>query len=355
MGNEQLAARPIEQDSAAPTHRGDDTLGTMTERFLPAVRLKFSLEHSEPVAAGLHRLSLIQFDKMLSELNGGGSSSFEGAVHQTRKATKRVRALLRLVRSEIGERTYQAENRVLRDVSRAVSVVRDDRVLVTTVAGIRGRYSDLLAPHSFAGLEATLDQWALRRRNEFIFGDALGQVMSRLVAARARYQAWPLEGDAVAGLYGRKPIRNQFSAIGPGLEQTYRRGRAEMETALHSRRAADLHAWRKRVKYLRHQIEILTPVFPEMLGATSSSFDRLGESLGEEHDLAELVSLLDRQPQLCPDPVERTMLVALAQHRRARLVDAAAVLGSRVYAESPRRFIDRVESYWQAGPLALAD
>ncbi len=318
----------------------------MTERFLPALIVEFSLSEGETVASGLRRLSLEQFDLILTELNGRGSASFEEAVHQTRKAVKRVRALLRLVRSEIGERAYVAEDQVLRDASRAISAVREEWVLVTTVAATRSRYADFLAPQTFGDCQAAMEQRAIQRRDEIMYGGSLSRVVSRLAAARARYQAWPQEGDGTAGLYGRKPIRNKFSAIEPGLAETYRRGRSEMKVAVGSRQSEDLHSWRKRVKYLKHQLEILTPIFPEMLSATSFGLDRLGEILGEEHDLSELVATLEDRPEVLPNPVERTMLIALSQHRRAQLIDAAAVLGARIYTESPKRFIDRIDAYW---------
>lgn len=327
----------------------------MADRFLPAIPADFSLREAEPVAAGLRRLSVSQLDLMLSELSGSRSESFELAVHQTRKAAKRIRALLRLVRSEIGERAYKAENQLLRDASRVVSVVRDDRVLVTTVANVRGRYRDLLAPHTFARLEEELDQRANNRRDQLLDSGALNRLIPRLAAARSRYQAWPVDDDEIARAYGYKPIRNRFSSISPGLQATYRRGRVEMVKGLSTRRSDDLHTWRKRVKYLRHQLELLSPIYPEALGAMAFSLNRLGEIMGEEHDLAELVAMLETDSYLCPDPVERSMLVALAHDRRRQLVDASAALGNRLYAESPGRFIDRVGVYWGAGSPALPD
>ena len=52
------------------------------------------------------------------------------AVHLTRKRFKRIRAVLRLIRDEIGEAVYQQQNQFYRDASRLLSPVRDSAVLV---------------------------------------------------------------------------------------------------------------------------------------------------------------------------------------------------------------------------------
>jgi CHAD domain-containing protein len=137
-------------------------------------------------------------------------------------------------------------------------------------------------------------------------------------------------------------IPHGFAAVGEGLSATYARGRQEMAEAGRRPTADNFHAWRKRAKYLRHQLEILSPVFPEVVGGYAASLGRLGDLLGGEHDLAELLRALS------PDPIERSLLVALAQHRRAELHTAALSLGSRIYAEPADRFTKRIGEYWKA-------
>jgi CHAD domain-containing protein len=318
----------------------------MTDRYLPAVVADFALAPGEQIAAGLRRLSLEQFDAVIVDLRRG--SDLDAAVHATRKATKRVRSILRLVRSEIGDRAYRVENRVLRDASRLLAPIRDDRVMVDTVSTLRDRYRTLLDPQAFAGAAERFQVRAEVHRDSIVNAGGVEAAAAALAAARARYAAWPGEGEVAAGLYGRKPIRSRFQSIEPGLRRTYAGGRQNMVAALGNRDAHAIHSWRKQVKYLRHQLEILNPLFPEILAASAGALDHLGELLGVEHDLAVLAALLDTNPGLCPDPLERSLLQALARHRRGELIDAAQVLGNRIYAESPDRFIHRMESYWRS-------
>ena len=149
-------------------------------------------------------------------------------------------------------------------------------------------------------------------------------------------------------------IRDGYEAIAPGLHATYGRGRREMVTAYTRRTPEHFHAWRKRAKYLRHQMEFLAPLWPEVVAGMAVTLHRLGEVLGEDHDLAEVIELIHERPDLCPDPRERSLFTALAQQRRSELQLAAEILGRRVYAEKPGSLRARFGEYWEARHLAIS-
>lgn len=315
-------------------------------RFLPALPARgFVLGDDEALGQGLVRITVEQFDRAIYGLTEG--EDVDAAVHEARKAMKRLRAVLRLVRAEIGERAYRFENGTLRDTARLIAPVRDGAVLAATVAALRRRFERFLSADAFLGLELGLTERAAAMR-EAVVGDQriLEGVVGSLQAARTRYLAWPVdEGQRTRG---RRPIRHSFDAIGPGLRETYGRGRREMHEAMTRPSTESFHLWRKRVKYLRHQIECLDPLWPEVMTPLAGALDRLGEMLGTEHDLAEFVRLLGEQPDLCPDPIERALAAALARQRRSELQMAAVALGTRVYAERADRFTARIGGYWES-------
>lgn len=323
------------------------SLPATSARYLPAVRsTPLALQRDETLAAGLRRVTLDQFDRALAGLTDPEADRDE-AVHETRKAIKRLRAVLRMVRDEVGERVYRAENMVLRDTARRLSGVRDGAVMVEAVQKLRAHYGDYLARGAFAELEAALGERHQRRRRQVLEdAETLPSVVRTLRAARARYAAWPADASEAVG--GRRVIRPGFEALGPGVGRTYRRGRKGLELARSQPSAVHFHEWRKEVKYLRHQMEVLEPLWPEVVGGLARSLDDLGEVLGEEHDLAVLLQLVAAVPTLCPHPVERSLLAAVAQHRRGELQLAGLVMGARIYAESPPRFLSRLEAYWEA-------
>lgn len=321
-------------------------------RYLPAVTGDgFQLRQGEPLAVGLRRLSVNQCEVAIRGLSDS-SGDVDAGIHESRKAMKRLRAVLRLVRPQIGNRVYRYENRTLRDAARLVAGVRDGVVSVETVVALASRFEGSLPVDVFDDLAERLDRRAVRIRERIVHEtDAVDRLVSTLDRTRIRFAGWPVD-EAERKVYGRA-IPDRFRAVGTGLTDTYGRGRLEMKRAFGSPNAHNFHQWRKRAKYLRHQIEILRPWWPEVMGGTAASLERLGDLLGEEHDLAELLGLLSVDPDLCPDPVERSLFAALAQHRRAELQAAARIEGVRLFAEKPERFESRLRAYWDSTRLPI--
>jgi CHAD domain-containing protein len=128
-----------------------------------------------------------------------------------------------------------------------------------------------------------------------------------------------------------------------------------MVTAYTHPTAHNFHQWRKRVKYLRHQMEFLVPLWPEVIAGTAATLDRLGMVLGEDHDLAELLILVEERPEMCSSPAERSLLFALARQRQTELRHAADVLGRLVYAEKPASLRGRFGAYWESRRVATSE
>ena len=305
----------------------------------------FRLDPGEPLGHGLKRLSTYEIERAVTGFFDG-EEAFPLAVHSARKATKRLRALLRLIRSEIGEKVFQYENRQLRETARLLSSVRSAAVVVHALAEIRRQYGSVLAPGALEEPLHRLDVVRERMESRTMEDpEILPRVVNQLERAHARSSSWPVNGDA-REVYGMG-IRDSFDAVGEGLKATYGRGRVEMVKAYTSGDPADFHLWRKRVKYLRHQLEILTPLWPEVIVGMAMTLERVGQLLGDDHDLHELVLLLDHEPRLCPDPVEKSLIKALVAQRRSDLETTARILGRRVYAETPVALTSRLDAYWE--------
>jgi len=286
-----------------------------------------------------------------------GEEAFGEAVHSARKSTKKIRALLRLVRSEIGDKVYRFENKAMRDTARLISGVRSAAVMVNALDDIQVLYGSLLAEGTF---EETRERLTVNRdrveARAMEDPELVPRVVANLERAHSRYASWPTDPHA-RDVYGTG-IRDSYATIGPGMKATYRRGRAEMVVAYQAPSPTSFHRWRKRVKYLKHQMEIITPLWPEVVLGMVITLDRMSELLGEDHDLAELLETLSGRPELCPNPVERSLLRALAEQRRSDLETASRILGRRIYAESPAALKGRFGAYWEsmesARGLALA-
>ncbi len=310
------------------------------------------LGRTEPLGVGVKRVTMEQLE-MAAAGFFDGEAQFGSAVHQSRKAIKRVRALLRLIRGELSDKVFEFENRSLRDTARLVSEVRSSRAVVNAAALIAGLYGELLAEGTFEELMVRLEH----RRGVVelrVLEDPrlIGRVVRSLERAYNRYAAWPTDEEA-RKVYG-VGVRDSYQAIEPGLGTTYGDGRQNMVQAYSSRRPEHIHGWRKRVKDLRHQMEFLAPLWPEVVVGIAMTADRLGHILGEDHDLAELMTLLGTRPDLCPSSRERSLLSALVQERRRELQVAAEILGRRIYAEKTTALAHRFGEYWGSRQMALS-
>jgi CHAD domain-containing protein len=295
----------------------------------------YRLKPSEDLPEEIRRIALGQVDKALDQLEGRAGSSPAEAVHETRKGFKRQRALVRLARGGLGEKTYRRENRRYRDLGRLLAGARDADVLLETLDGLTERFSDEVRPDAFQGLRRHLEaerDAAVARLEE---SQAVPSVAKALRKGRNRAKRWRLRG-------------NGFAALRPGLERSYGRGRRAFAEARKRADDESLHEWRKRVKDLWHQLQILSPTWPSVLDATADETHALSDRLGDDHDLAVLVSQARQHPDALDDPDRLALFESLAARRREELRREAFALGHRLYAEPPRRFARRLQACFDA-------
>jgi CHAD domain-containing protein len=159
-------------------------------------------------------------------------------------------------------------------------------------------------------------------------------VIARLHDGRAHAHEWPLTD---AG----------FDTISEGLHRLYRRGRREHRDVRRDPETEALHEWRKSVKYLRHAAEVLEPLRPKRLAEVAARARRLGDVLGDDHDLAVLRELaIEARPP--GDGTQLAPLLEAIDARRRALVDEAFVLGAKLYKHPPDRFVHAAQRGWAA-------
>lgn len=285
---------------------------------------------------GIRRVVDEQIDKAIAELRGETDRSRDQEVHEARKRCKRLRALLRLIRDQLGRDIYRRENVMIRDAARLLAPVRDAQVLVNTLDDVVGRSDGALDADAVNDTRRALKAAHSRLRQQLLYrGTATEQAVAGLATVQQRSQGWPLDDV-------------RFDDLRPGVARVYRRGRVAMQQAYREPDPEHFHEWRKRVKYLWHHLELLQPAWPGLLHALADETHDLSDLLGDEHDRTVLEQRLSERPDLVTDPdVVRLLTVALAD-QRAALRAAARPLGARIYAESPEAFVDRLAGYWNA-------
>ena len=311
--------------------------------------MAYRLDPRETLPDGLRRIVVEQLTEAEDGLRTAPGDERDRAVHQARKATKKSRAVLRLVRDEVGAKTYSRDNQALREAARRLSDPRDAAVLVASVDRLREQIP--LARKSLAPLSAVLEQRRVEITSRVLDDeDAMAAAADELAVIRARVERWRIGSD-------------RFSVLEDGLRRTYARGRDAFADARKRPGDERLHDARKRVKDLWYHARVLKPVWPGPMDALVDAADRLGDLLGEDHDLAVLSDTVRALAAEGGDRGAGETLLTLADNRRAELQAEIWPLGRRVYADKPKPFVRRLavlyrawreETVWAISPESAA-
>ena len=239
-------------------------------------------------------------------------------------------------RGALPAETYRSENQFFRDQGRILSPIRDSAVYVETMDMLRQRYGLQVTDASFWRLRQSLVEAHGSVLKSFA-GDEwlLPSVIEALRDARRRALDWRF---GAAG----------FSLFANGLRRTYGRGMKEKKIAYAQPTTENFHSWRKQVKYLWHQFQILQPLWPALMKVLAQDCDRLADRLGDEHDLAVMQESPLVQEMQGANRGNAEVFSSIVSRERSRLRRAATPLAERIYVESANRFVVRVEGYWLA-------
>lgn len=272
------------------------------------------LTRKEPAAAGLLRLLAADVAAARDELAAASNGEASQAIHRTRRSLKRARTLLRLLRPALGEEGATLAGH-LRAAARALSASRDATVLALTAEDLAPDVDDETAHRLLATLAARAKLQAERSAHS----------QSVLSEARDHIEA---AGAEIARLSCGEDVESVVLARAAKL---YRRVRQGWRAAEGQPDATNLHEWRKRVKDRLHLVRVFRARWPEPSRGRAGQLDRLGEILGEDHDLAVLADALPQRSTAAPTLRERI------EARRLELERKAFALAGKLFAKKARR------------------
>ena len=143
---------------------------------------------------------------------------------------------------------------------------------------------------------------------------------------------------------GLKIKTSGWPAIGPGLKESYRRGRVARERVRRNPLPENFHEWRKDVKDLWHYLCLLHPAWPAGARKLTDELETLAAYLGDDHDLALLQQFVAEHCAGLKREAEALDRQIAARQKKLRA--AALKLGSRLYAKTPAAFCRRLENHW---------
>jgi CHAD domain-containing protein len=295
--------------------------------------MSYEVRADEPVTDGIRRIAVEQIDEALGHASGAAGDA-ERAIHEARKACKRLRALCRLARDAFEDpEAFDRENVSFRDAARALAGPRDAQVMVRTYDALARAFAKKVARAGLGGIRRRL---VARRRAEAGRDptERFAAFAATMREARERAAAWDLRG-------------NGFEALAGGFTRTYRRGRRAFATAYDEATPVAFHEWRKEAKHHFYHVQLLEPVWPSALQRRVKDLERLTDDLGDEHDLTVFAHALGEDPAAFGDARRVAALVALIERRRDELRERARPAGKRLYRGRPRALAARIDRHWQ--------
>jgi len=244
------------------------------------------------------------------------------AVHEFRKAIRRARAVIDLLRPALGKPAATGLQRRLRGAFRQTGSLRDASVLLSALRGLPeqapgpGRAAaEVALLASDSGREAPVASDVLEREARQL--RSLDQVLDVL-------------------------LPEDFSTrdIEKGLARSAQRVRAALAEARRTSQPPDFHRFRKRVKELRYQVELLSP---RGRTAAEDRTKRLGDyaqRLGRVTDGFVLESALRSLTREDGDEISQ-LLEWIERFFRERSVEALEE-GASLFSETPRQLARRV-------------
>ena len=281
----------------------------------------YHIEKGESLATAFGRIAAEEIDLAMAQsrrLHRGE------AVHNARKALKRLRALLRSLRVAFPKKLFRAENRHIAATCRRISPLRDVHVQLRTL----GKLKAAAGP---AGDH--IRRQLLRQQSSFIRRiPALRKTVRALLdVSRQSLASWPL----------RKATAEDLAS---GLKRIYKQGREAFKTARKSPTPGHLHAWRKKTKSLGYGLEMIKNLGSGELSKMIRCSDILTEALGDDQDLFMVLCALDKEHRSNPAS-DFNRLANRISLKRAKRQKRAFKLGEKVYGEKPGGFEKRLDRY----------
>jgi CHAD domain-containing protein len=251
-------------------------------------------------------------------------------VHALRRAFKRWRALLRLLRRPVGD-SADAMRAEARELMRRLASARDQQSALDALADL-AKGDAPISPKSLISMRERLTALRAAAEAAVMTHDVHADIAAHLEKASRALDSWMLP-------------QIPFDMVSDALATTYRRARRLVPRDWGQADAEDLHDLRRRVVEHRHQMELIEPLWPRFAKMWGEEAQRLRNQLGACQDLAVLSGLLAPHQALAH---WRSRIAPAIDARHDAHLRSASRLAGRLFAEKPRAFRKRIGALWDA-------
>jgi CHAD domain-containing protein len=253
-------------------------------------------------------------------------------VHTLRKRVKNLRAILKILRKELGEDFYKKNNFLLRDLNRRSASIRNYFALMKLVQINIDQTEDKSLIEALNLLDLRLKSDFQNIKDNTDYKTLFGYYESLL--DKYHNQLKKVEDSS-----------NRFGNVKSGLINIYSEGKELHNECLKNPTDEHLHEWRKSVKDLYYVYFSLIPLWKNVFNAYTKEIKTLSDLLGDVNDYFELNHYIQT---LIDNPFDFSLLFDLIENNRQKLITTSYQLGNRIYANSPETFADQFKLYYSS-------
>jgi CHAD domain-containing protein len=280
----------------------------------------------EALPEAIRRVFAEEIDWAVGQLNNAKNRA--QAVHEARKSIKKIRGLLRLIRTPLGAK-YRPADHYFRNAGRQLSPIRDNAVILEVFDALTAKHDEMDAG-ALSDIRGNLE----RRRRETPREKKTSAQVARLLAdALAIPSLWQLD-------------ELDFHTLSSQIVAVYKRGRRDVKEAQHGARAEDFHNLRKAVKQHWYHLKLLEEFWDRDMKQHAGESRDLETCLGDEHNLSILRERIAADVETTRDRHRAQRFVALLDDRAQALRQRALEIGRPLYAAKPRDFDHRLNKLW---------
>lgn len=246
---------------AKPEQRADGTNGSAPSRYL---------------ARSFHA-QWGRYDRALKRCRRKFSAE---SVHQLRVETRRLSALLVLLHQLLRDARLEAIERVLKDLFKDLSRLRDTQVQLLYVREAKRQFPET---DRFQRALARREQRLIRRARKSVKDVALGRLRKRIRPVDLRLEERSRD---------RVRHRRDRQTLSRCLRQAFHRA-VLLKDRVEPSRPATIHRARIAFKKFRYLVELLQPFLPEVTPRIFESLHSYQTMMGEIQDLEVLAAAVD--------------------------------------------------------------
>jgi len=249
----------------------------------------------------------------------------ETGVHEARKSCKEMRALLRLIRPQIGKTEYSRRQEHYKTISGKLSGSRDAIVRVNTWRGII-KENAALQEQRYDAIDRFLSEQ---------------QKLNPLEAkGREFFMELALEVEAQSTAPQEWDLPKSLSKFMPNLKHLYQKARDAEKKANSSGDIEAFHQFRKRSKDLFYCLRALRPMFSKSLKSKVDGLEVMTELQGSANDQAVLLEYLtDHRHEIGLKAEQWDLAEACIVAKLQELQKQTHKLAKKLLSDSPASFI----------------